>query len=25
MNFSLGNVIKYVARAGRKTDNPMVY
>jgi hypothetical protein len=23
LNFSLGNVIKYVARAGRKTDNPI--
>ena len=23
LNFSLGNVIKYVARAGRKTDNPV--
>jgi hypothetical protein len=22
LNFCLGNVIKYVARAGRKTDNP---
>jgi hypothetical protein len=23
LNFCLGNVIKYVARAGRKTDNPI--
>jgi glutaredoxin len=23
LNFNLGNVIKYVARAGRKTDNPI--
>jgi hypothetical protein len=23
LNFSLGNVIKYVARSGRKTDNPI--
>ena len=23
LNFNLGNVIKYVARAGRKTDDPV--
>lgn len=23
LNFNLGNVIKYIARAGRKTDNPL--
>ena len=23
MNFNLGNVIKYAARAGRKTDSPV--
>ena len=23
LNFSLGNAVKYVARAGKKTDNPI--